>query len=84
MIEVAGITEDMAKQIRSIELLNASTSGGARVYDMYVRVPDTSVTGIEILKATAFRPMGTTKVLEQGRLVIVRNGDRYRVTGQKM
>jgi hypothetical protein len=51
---------------------------------MYVRVPDTSSTGIETLKATAFRPMGTTKVLEQGRLVIVRNGDRYRVTGQKM
>ena len=84
LIEVAGITEDVAKQIRSIELLNASTGGGARVYDMYVRVPDTSVTGIETLKATAFRPMGTTKVLEQGRLVIVRNGDRYRVTGQKM
>ena len=84
LIEVAGITEDVAKQIRRIELLNASTGGGARVYDMYVRVPDTSVTGIETFKATVFRPMGTTKVLEQGRLVIVRNGDRYRVTGQKM
>lgn len=46
LIEVAGLTEDVAKQIRTVELLNTATGGGARVYDMYVRVPDPHGSGL--------------------------------------
>ncbi|MCH5307187.1 MAG: right-handed parallel beta-helix repeat-containing protein [Prevotella sp.] len=84
LIEVAGLTEEKAKQIRTIELLNTSSGGGARIYDMYVRVPDTSATGIQNIKNNANVEGRTMKVLENGRLIIVKNGERFNIAGQKM
>ena len=84
MIAQAGISEEVAKQIRTIELINTSSSGGARVYDMYVRVPDTgTATGIETYKDNkAYKANKTYKAMENGRLVIVKDGIRYNVQGQ--
>jgi hypothetical protein len=86
MIEVAGISEDVAKQIRTIELLNAASGGGARVYDMYVRVPDTSATTaitVTAAKAALSREC-TVKTMENGRIVIIKNGQRYNLQGQSV
>jgi hypothetical protein len=83
LIEVAGISEDVAKQIRTIELLNAASGGGARVYDMYVRVPDTSATTITTVKAVNGNER-TVKMMENGRIVILKNGVRYNLQGQKL
>jgi hypothetical protein len=80
MITNAGISETVAKQIRTIELLNTATGGGARVYDMYVRVPS-NTTGIQSVKA-ANMVNRTMKLMENGRIVIVKNGQRYNVQGQ--
>ena len=83
MIEVAGISEDVAKQIRTIELLNASSGGGARVYDMYVRVPDVSATAVTTVKTTNSKTC-TVKTMENGRIVIIKDGQRYNLHGQKL
>lgn len=86
MIEVAGISEDVAKQIRTIELLNAASGGGARVYDMYVRVPDTSATTAITVTAAKAAPSRecTVKTMENGRIVIIKNGQRYNLQGQSV
>ena len=83
MIQQAGISEEIAKQIRTIELLNTASGGGARVYDMYVRVPGTGSTGVQTVQAVG-QQNGTRKVLEQGRLIIIKNGERFTVLGQKL
>jgi hypothetical protein len=55
-----GLSEEQAKRIRTLELLNTSSGGGARVYDMYVRVPATSATGIVGLRTTDRKPTAPT------------------------
>jgi len=83
LIEVAGISENVAKQIKAIELLNTASGGGARVYDMYVRVPDYSETGIESYQMNDTNGTSNTfKTLLNGRLVILKNGVRYNAIGQ--
>ena len=93
IIAQAGISEDVAKQIRTLELLNTSSSGGARVYDMYVRVPDTNggTTGIGAYEANgaygANEANGANrayKFLNGGQLIIQKNGQRYTLQGQLM
>ena len=81
LIAQAGISESVAKQIRSIELLNTSSGGGARVYDIYVRVPaNNTPTGISLVSSSAADK--TQKVILNGRLVIMKNGIRYNAQGQ--
>ena len=83
LIEVADISENVAKQIKAIELLNTASGGGARVYDMYVRVPDYSETGIESYQMNDTNGTSNTfKTLLNGRLVILKNGVRYNAIGQ--
>ena len=80
MIAQAGISETIAKQIRTIELLNTASGGGARVYDMYVRVPSKS-TGIQNVK-TFNIDNRTMKMMENRRIVILKNGQCYNAQGQ--
>ena len=81
VLEQAGLSEEQAKKIRTIEILNTKSSGGARIYDMYVRVPDTSASSISTIKA-ANQNQRTMKLMENGRIVILKNGVRYNVQGQ--
>ena len=81
LLEVAGISEADAKQIRTIELLNTASGGGARVYDMYVRVPDASATAITTVKSNSV-DLRTVKMMENGRVIIMKNGQRYNMQGQ--
>ena len=82
LIEVAGLTEDVAKQIRTIELINTNTGGGARVYDMYVRVPDTNTTGIYTVNR---EPTANGAVYDlQGRRVSQPSKGIYIMNGKKI
>ena len=49
VLELAGLTSETDRlKVRSITFSQSGANGGARIYDMYVRVPDTSgTTGIE-------------------------------------
>jgi len=84
LVEVAGLSESVAKQVRTIELLNTSSSGGARVYDMYVRVPASGTTAIAAPATVAGDSVAgpARKVLAGGRLLIVKDGVRYNLQGQ--
>ena len=77
------LNEEQAKRIRTLELLNTSSGGGARVYDMYVRVPATSATGIVGLRTTDNKPQ-TRKFMENGLLIIEHNGQRYDAAGRQL
>ena len=78
LLDVAGI--DDGNKVRTLELLNNSSSGGARIYDVYIRVPDTSATGISTIgtKKTAAK---VTKHLDGRQLVIEKDGVRYTLMG---
>lgn len=78
----AGLTEAQAKNIRTIEILNTKSSGGARVYDQYIRVPLTE-TAISNVNANANKAV-TAKFVENGRIVVVKNGVRYDLLGRKL
>ena len=82
LVEAAGLSEQTAKQTRTLTLLNTSGSGGARVYDMYVRVPYKATDGISTVTTSARQ--GTQKVILDGRLVIVKDGQCYSALGQKV
>ena len=83
VLQNAGLTEDEAKNVRTIEILNTKSSGGARIYDIYVRVPDNqTTTGISEVKGLVAEK--THKMLQSGRLVIIKDGIRYNAQGQKV
>ena len=80
-LAAAGLTdENQLMQVRSISFQQDGANGGARVYDMYVKVPDVDLTGISTptgIKKNA----GVTKVIKNGRLMIIKNRQRYNVLG---
>jgi hypothetical protein len=81
VLDLAGLDEDTAKKVRSITFAQSGANGGARVYDMLVKVPATSTpTGISVVcSSTADK---TQKAILNGRLVIMKNGIRYNAQGQ--
>lgn len=84
LIEQAGISEEKAKKIRTIELLNTSGSGGARVYDMYIRVPDNGTTSIGQRTTVNGQQAKPRKYMINGQLVIEVNGIRYDAVGRRL
>ena len=82
VLQQAGITEAVAKNIRSIELLNTASGGGARLYDIYIRVPSTE-TAINNVSENANINVNA-KVIENGRIVVIKNGVRYDLLGRKL
>mgnify|MGYP002623220485 CR=1 FL=1 len=82
VLEQAGISNGLL--LRSLELLNNSTSGGARIYDVYIRVPATGAAAIAAPGCTSQWWTPVKRIDRQGRLVIVSNGKQYRLTGQQL
>ena len=78
----AGLTDESdRKNVRSITFQQDGANGGARVYDMLVKVPATSTpTGISVVSASTADK--TQKAILNGRLVILKNGIRYNAQGQ--
>ena len=80
----AGLTEDEAKNIRTIEILNTKSSGGARVYDQYIRVPLTESAISNVNENANLNVNVPVKVVSGGRIVVVKNGVRYDLLGRKL
>lgn len=80
VLENAGIA-DKGTDIRTITLLNNNSGGEVRIYDMYIRVPDYG-TGIH---STQVKENGNTtkKIIQNGRIIIDKNGKHYLLTGQE-
>ena len=70
------------EELRSIELLNNNSSGEVRIYDMYIRVPDTNETPSCINVANDHSADKTRKFISDGRLLIQKNGALYNIQGQ--
>ncbi|MCR5152341.1 MAG: DUF1565 domain-containing protein [Prevotella sp.] len=82
VLEHAGITD--GTKVRSLSLLNNNSKGEVRIYDMYIRVPDVSATGITNVTATSNRHNGTIKYVSKGQLIIMKDGVRYNAQGQRL
>jgi hypothetical protein len=67
-------------------LEQAGISGGARIYDVYIRVPDSGSTAIKIVDSSTRNLKGqpTKHVTTKGRLVISKNNRHYTLTGQEL
>ena len=83
VLAAGGLTsEDDMVNVRSITFQQNEANGGARVYDMFIRVPDNSTSipfsTLQSAKATVL------KYCRQGRIVIVKNGIQYNIQGQKL
>ena len=85
ILEVAGLTdEDSRMKERSISFQQNDANGGARIYDMLLKVPVGSgeATGITaVVSSQAGKPL---KVVRNGRLVILKNGISYNIQGQEL
>jgi hypothetical protein len=84
----AGLTDEAARlQVRSITFQQDGANGGARMYDLYVKVPDSTATGISTLQSTRGSKSADSpalKLMQGRRLVIVRGGMRYNAQGQQI
>ena len=82
ILDLAGLTSDDDRvKVRTITFAQSGANGGARIYDMYVSVPDNSATGITSVK-TANTDSRTIKMMDNGRIIILKNGVRYNAQGQ--
>ena len=81
VLEHAGLVEKCA-DIRSLSLLNNNSGGEVRIYDMYIRVPDTNETPSCINVANDHSADKTRKFISDGRLLIQKNGALYNIQGQ--
>ena len=81
ILTTAGLTDEADRlKVRSIVFQQNGANGGARAYDMYVRVPDNGTTAIETLRGQG---AGVAyKRLQDGRIIVVKNGQSYNLQGQ--
>ncbi len=81
ILTAAGLTDEADRlKVRSIVFQQNGANGGARAYDMYVRVPDNGATAIETLRDQG---AGVAyKRLQDGRIIVVKNGQSYNLQGQ--
>ena len=83
LLELLGLTTDTEREnVRSVTIQQEGANGGARIYEMYITVPDTE-TGVEAVKAVPVN-IPVNKVIENGRIAIIKNGVRYDLMGRKL
>lgn len=82
VLALAGLTnEEDCKKVRSITFAQSGANGGARIYDMYVSIPDITTCVSVVSRNSAD---GTVhKYLLNGRLVIEQHGVRHNLSGQR-
>ncbi|MBP5171987.1 MAG: right-handed parallel beta-helix repeat-containing protein [Bacteroidales bacterium] len=83
VLEQAGLLEK-GPDIRSLSLLNNNSSGEARIYDMYVRVPDSGQSPAGLVGTVRRETVKTRKVLQDGQLIIWHNGVKYNILGREI
>jgi len=83
ILELAGLTSDEDRiRVRSITFAQKGANGGARIYDMYAAVYTGTPAGIISTNADA-KATETRKVIKNGQVIIVKNGQQYNTKGQK-
>jgi hypothetical protein len=84
ILGAAGLTsEDDRVNVRSITFQQNGANGGARIYDLYVKIPAAAETPANIHDVSAASRQGAArKYVSGGRLVIMKNGARYNAIGQ--
>ncbi len=80
VLQQAGITD--GTQLRSIELLNTNSSGEIRIYDMYIRVPDTASEDKRYTLNVTVSPVGAGTVLASPEAESYQLGQRITLTQQ--
>ena len=84
VLELIGLATDAERsKVRTITFQQDGANGGARIYEMYITVPDVSATNLSAV-TSASQDVLTVKMVEKGRVVIVKNGVRYNAIGQKL
>jgi len=81
LLEQAGISDGTL--LRSFELQNNSTSGGARIYDVYIRIPDSQSTAVTTACYDCRQNTVRKRIDSHEGLVIEKDGLVYGLTGQK-
>ena len=87
LIELLGLTtEAECAKVRSITIQQNGANGGARIYEMYIRIPDNSASAISNVNGNANANGNTqiSKVIKSGRMIIVKDGNSYNVQGQRI
>ena len=84
LLELLGLTTDTEREnVRSVTIQQEGANGGARIYEMYITVPNTE-TGVNNVNGNAngnFN-IAPVKVLKNGRFLIEKNGKAYNAQGQ--
>jgi hypothetical protein len=82
VLDLLGLNTDAERmKVRSITFQQNGANGGARIYEMYVTVPDGTATGIQTLQGQTHQGQ-TLKLIKNGRIVILKDGVRYNMQGQ--
>ena len=86
ILTLAGLTDEADRvNVRSITFQQDGANGGARIYDMYVKVPDYSSTGILAPNTSSLtNRQSPRKYMVNGQLVIEVNGVRYDAVGRQL
>ncbi len=84
LLNLLGFTTDTERsKVRSITFKQSGANGGARIYEMYISVPDVAagINGVTIQNANSSKAV---KFIKDGKVVIMKNGVLYNVFGQKL
>jgi hypothetical protein len=82
LLAIAGLSdESQTVNVRSITFAQSGANGGARIYDMYVRIPADAPTAITTLSADAAPRV--VKILKDRRLIIMKGRQAYNALGMK-
>ena len=80
----AGLTDEAdCMKVRSITFQQNGANGGTRIYDMYVRIPDVTETGITAVSSSSNAAV-TFKYIDNNRIVISKGGNTYNTQGQRV
>jgi hypothetical protein len=85
ILEVAGLSSDDDRiKVRSITFQQNGANGGARIYDMLVKVPSSNSSATDITSANSLKAGKVLKVMHNGRIVIQKDDIYYNIQGQEM
>jgi hypothetical protein len=85
VLDLAGLSSDDERaRVRSIVFQQSGANGGARIYEMYVSIPDGWSTGILNVHKNGDIHKRVVKCLQDGRLVIEKDGNRFNALGSPL
>lgn len=84
VLELLGYNTDAERaNVRSVTFQQEGANGGARIYEMYITVPDNSSTAVQEVQEFKCSTLNVKKVVVNGRIAIIKNGVRYDLMGRE-